>query len=153
MAGEAALQQAIERDVRALLQAIAGSSVEEIALDRGGVRVLLRRVFETAPASEGFAPTIASAPAPAMTEEPAQPATVEVRAAHVGVFHRARELGGAALAEPGMHVDAGQVVGVVETLGMSAAVEAPAAGVLADLRVEDGQPVEFGQLLAVIAVE
>jgi acetyl-CoA carboxylase biotin carboxyl carrier protein len=151
---EARLGAALEHDVRAVLQAIAGSAVEEICFERGGVRVMLRRAFEAAaegPVAVGQAPLVGDQFTAANAT--ADPGTIEVRSEHVGIFHRSREPGGKTLAEDGITVSAGQPIGVVETLGMSADVEAPAAGTLAELLVEDGEAVEFGQALAVIAAQ
>jgi acetyl-CoA carboxylase biotin carboxyl carrier protein len=71
----------------------------------------------------------------------------------VGPFHRSREPDGPALVEEGDRVEAGAPLGVIETLGMATEVEAPAAGLLERFLVEDGQPVEFGQVVAVIEPE
>jgi acetyl-CoA carboxylase biotin carboxyl carrier protein len=146
------LAAAIEGDVRGVLRAIAGSAVEEICFERGDVRIMLKRAIEAVPSvatSEGgVAPHPATAP-PVADE----PKWVEVRSGQVGFFHRSREPGGQLLAEEGARVEAGQAIGVIETLGMSADVEAPAAGTLAELRVQDGQPVDFGQVLAIVAFD
>ncbi len=147
------LVAALDRDVRVVLRAIAGSAVEELCLERGNVRISLKRSFEPAPTSVatdgGVAPEL-----PASHEtEPATARSIQVRSAHVGLFHRSREAGGPILAEEGTPVEAGQAIGVVKTLGMSADVEAPAAGILAEVRAQDGEPVDFGQVLAVIALD
>jgi acetyl-CoA carboxylase biotin carboxyl carrier protein len=145
------LAAAIDGDVRGVLRAIAGSAVEEICFERGGVRIMLKRAIEAAPSvgsSEGGV-----APHPAAPPVADEPKWVEVRSGQVGFFHRSREPGGQLLAEEGARVEAGQAIGVIETLGMSADVEAPAAGTLAELRVQDGQPVDFGQVLAIVAFD
>jgi acetyl-CoA carboxylase biotin carboxyl carrier protein len=76
-----------------------------------------------------------------------------VRAPVVGVFHRARELDGVSLAQDGDHVDGNKAIGVIETLGISSDVIAPAAGRLSEFVAQDGQAVEYGALIAVIVPE
>ena len=142
----------MERDVRSLLRAISSSAVEEIRLEQGGVRLRLkRRLAEPAsgdaPPLDAVVQSVASAPA---ALDDASSATLEVRSAYVGIFHRSREPGGVNLAERGAHVDAGKPIGVIETLGMSGDVECPVGGTLVELHVVDGQPVEYGQALATI---
>jgi acetyl-CoA carboxylase biotin carboxyl carrier protein len=68
----------------------------------------------------------------------------------VGPFHRSREPDGPALCDVGDPVAAGEAVGVIETLGMAADVEAPAPGRLERFLVDDGQAVEFGQVVAIL---
>jgi len=145
------LAAALRQAVPAMLKAIAGSAVEEIRLERGGIRLSLRRIVVESLAGAGLAgdasPALAAPPA---LELETQPAILDVSSAHVGIFHRAREPGGPILAEEGAVVEGGKAIGVVETRGMSADVEAPATGRLIELRVQDGQPVEYGQSLAII---
>jgi biotin carboxyl carrier protein len=139
----------LEGQLRALLRTVRGSAVEELRLSVGGLRIALRREAGAAP--------VASAPAAGAGAQPAGaepgPRRVEVPAPMVGPFHRSREPDGPALVAEGEHVEAGRALGVIETLGLATEVEAPASGHLERVLVEDGQPVEFGQVLAVIVAD
>jgi len=149
---EARLASALQRDVPALLRAIAQSAVEEIRVERGGMRLSLRREqapVAIQPAAESGAALATPTEAPAAPEPPAG----QVTSAYVGIFHRSREPGGGMLAEIGDRVEAGTAIGVIETLGMSGDVEAPLTGRLAELLVQDGEAVEYGQPLAVVEPE
>ena len=53
-------------------------------------------------------------------------------------------------AQTGQSVAAGDVIMILESMKMEIPVEAPAAGVLAELRVEPEQAVEEDQVLAVL---
>jgi len=136
-------------ELQEVLRLLASSPVEEFRLEHDGQRIALRRQW----------PPPAAVPAPAAAaaaQSPAEPqpkARVDVAAQLVGVFHRSREPGGPNLVELGARVESGQAIGVIETLGMASTVEAPAAGTVVELLVEDGQPVEYGQVLARIAPE
>lgn len=146
-ADEARLLAAVEHDVRATLRALQGSAVEELRWERGNVRIALRRAWQPAPATAAQLPEEAVSTAAAAPEGPPQ---VEVRAQTVGIFHRAREPEGFLLASQEDSVESGRALGVIETLGMANDVEAPCGGRLTGLLVEDGQPVEYGELLAII---
>ncbi len=132
-------------ELQEILRVLAASTVEEFRLEHDGKRIALRRqwppVAVTAPSASP-----AAAPAPVAPPEPQAPA--EATAHLVGVFHRSREPGGPNLVEPGARVESGQAIGVIETLGMASTVEAPVAGTVVELLVEDGQPVEYGQVVA-----
>ncbi len=151
-ADEQRLTAALEHDVRAMLAALAGSAVEEARLERGGVRIAMRRAL--VPSAEGEPPPAASAVrAEPGTEPPAEPGRTDVLAQWVGVFHRARQLDGPLLASEGERVESGQPLGVIETLGIANDVESPAGGVLSRFVVQDGQAVEYGELLAIVLEE
>lgn len=55
---------------------------------------------------------------------------------------------GVVVLRPGATVHEGDVVAVVNALGIANDVESPVAGEIAEVLVEDGQAVEFGQVLA-----
>lgn len=123
-----------------VMDALAGSDVEECELAQGEMSVSIRRRIgqPEQPAGQRVA------------AEEGQPAEVPafVRASAVGVFTRSDRLtpapGG------GLEVKAGDVVGSIEVLGVPHAVLAAASGVLEEFMVEDGEPVEYGQPLATI---
>lgn len=138
----------VQHDVPALLRALRGTAVEEVRLERGQNRIVLRRSFDTSPLPAGAA----LSPGGAVGDDPAiVPGHQEVKAHMVGVFHRAREQDGTVLATEGGQVRQGQPLGIIETLGIPSEVEAPAAGRLVSVIAEDGQPVEYAQVIAVIA--
>lgn len=140
------LGAALEGDVRAVLRAVRGTNVEEIRLTLGDVRIAVRRDLQ---AGAGALPASPSGDPSAAAGPPESPRT-EVTAHMVGPFHRSRQAEGPVLVNEGELVEHGRALGVIETLGMATEVEAPAAGRLERFLVEDGQPVEFGQPLAVI---
>lgn len=51
---------------------------------------------------------------------------------------------------PGQTVQAGDVIGLIDVLGIDQEVNAPADGIIATVMAEDGQAVEYGQALAEI---
>jgi biotin carboxyl carrier protein len=66
----------------------------------------------------------------------------------VGTF---RAMSGAATLHVGDRVKAGQVLGQIEAIRLLNDCTAPAAGEIVGIAVQDGQPVEYGQLLFEIA--
>ena len=91
---------------------------------------------ETPPAPASAAPTPKSDHAPAQTV---------VDAPMVGVFHHNRPP--VALGRP---IRAGDVLGQIEALTLLSEVHAPIDGEIVEMRVDDGQPVEYGQPLFIL---
>ena len=68
----------------------------------------------------------------------------------VGTAYRAPEPGAPPFIEIGTKVDAGQTILIVEAMKTMNQIPSPRAGTVIAILVEDGQPVEYGEPLAVI---
>ncbi len=86
----------------------------------------------------------AAASSAASEEEPDEPNGGVARSSAVGYFTPARDL------VVGHSVQAGDVLGSIDVLGIAQEVTAPADGIIAAIMAEDGQAVEYGQALAEI---
>ena len=65
----------------------------------------------------------------------------------VGVFYAAPSPGAKAFARPGDLVGVNQVVGIIEAMKLMNEISTAVAGIVTEVLVADGQPVEFGQEL------
>jgi acetyl-CoA carboxylase biotin carboxyl carrier protein len=95
-----------------------------------------------APAS----PPAGGAPPPAPAA-PAPSALREIKSPMVGTYYKAPEPGADAYVKVGTRVTAGQTVCIIEAMKIMNEIEAELSGVVREICVEDGQPVEFGQVL------
>lgn len=68
----------------------------------------------------------------------------------VGIFHLRLKPNGKMLVAEGDVVRQGQIVGTIEALTILHEVEATVSGRVKEICVEDGQPVEYGQILLII---
>lgn len=75
---------------------------------------------------------------------------VVVKAPMVGTFYRAPSPGAAPFVEVGDKVRADSVVCIIEVMKLMNTIHAGAAGIVREVRVENSQPVEYGQVLIVI---
>jgi acetyl-CoA carboxylase biotin carboxyl carrier protein len=96
-----------------------------------------------APPPSGAGP---EAEAPARAPAPA-PALKEIRSPMVGTFYKAPEPGAESYVKVGSRVTPGQTVCIIEAMKIMNEIEAEIAGTVREISVEDGQPVEFGQVL------
>ena len=140
-----------------LVRLIDQSSVSELELKHaeGGTRLVLRKakVPENGESSNG---TLASTQFVIPTRDAeAEPAPSEIEhkiVAHlVGTFHVWAKPRGGTLVVVGDRVKVGQLVGTIESLNVFNEVESPVAGRVVEIFVQEGQPVEYGQLLMTIA--
>ena len=82
--------------------------------------------------------------------QPAAPAGTPLNSPMVGTFYRAPSPGAEPFVKVGDTVKKGQVVCIIEAMKLLNEVEADADGVVREVCVENGQPVEFGQALFIL---
>jgi len=113
-----------------------------------GVGAGFPQVPMMAPAPVTAAPAPATAAAPA-SATPATPVSAlrEIKSPMVGTFYKAPEPGADAYVKVGSRVTAGQTVCIIEAMKIMNEIEAEVAGVVREILVDDGSPVEFGQAL------
>jgi acetyl-CoA carboxylase biotin carboxyl carrier protein len=98
-------------------------------------------------------PTTAGAPVAAPPAAPAAPPVVEghmVKSPMVGTFYRSSSPGATPFVEVGQTVKEGQTLCIIEAMKLLNEIESDKAGVIKEILVENGQPVEYGQPLFVI---
>jgi acetyl-CoA carboxylase biotin carboxyl carrier protein len=80
-------------------------------------------------------------------EEPPKPSLLEVKSPMVGTFYAAPEPGAKPYVSVGSRVSKGQVLCIIEAMKIMNEIESEFAGVVREIRVQDAQPVEYGQVL------
>lgn len=143
------------KDLEVVMSAVTRTSVEEVRLEDGDVLIQVVRgvggVAQTATVARrgaevaGAVGEVGHFPKDAAAET----GLTEIRSPSVGFFHRARSEGGPNLATDDAPVAIGAPIGVIETLGMAGEVVSPVAGRL-ELRIQDGQAVDYGLVVAVV---
>jgi biotin carboxyl carrier protein len=125
--------------IEALLQLVHEADVAEVIVEGEGWRVGARKgPASSATVAEPTAPVEAAPPAPA--EEAADPQPI--LAGLVGWFRAVRPA-----VAVGDHVEAGQALGGIESMGILNPIMAPHAGEIAAVAVADGQGVHYAQEL------
>ncbi|KAG2496133.1 hypothetical protein HYH03_005736 [Edaphochlamys debaryana] len=145
------------------------TEIAEMHLKMGNFELKVKRsvagsaVHHFAHAAPAAAPVAAVSAAPAEVAPPAPTAEdtvdeslVYVNAPKVGVFRRGKYAGGKRvgkgnLVEVGAQLKKGQPLGYVEQLGTFVEIKTPIAGELVKMHLEDGKPVEYGQMVAEVA--
>ena len=100
-------------------------------------------------AAAPVAPVAAAAAAPTAKEEAAAPART-IDSPLVGTFYRAASPDADTFVNVGDRVTADTVVAIIEAMKVMNEIKAEKSGVIKEILVENGQPVEFGQPLFVI---
>lgn len=145
------------RKLKKLIDLVQESGIGELEITEGEEKVRISRVGANAPVVMAHpAPTAAdsgSAPAGAAAapEAPVAPAGHTLKSPMVGTFYRAASPGAPSFVEIGQVVTKGQTLCIIEAMKLLNEIESDAAGTIKAILVENGQPVEYGQPLFVIA--
>ncbi len=147
------------RKVKKLIELVEESGVAELEITEGEDSVRICRYPTSTPAS---APAIHAAPAPAIHAAPApveQPESVpaaetddhKVTAPMVGTYYSASSPTAGPFVKVGDEVQVGDTLCIIEAMKMMNQIEAEVSGTITAINVENGDPVEFGQVLFVIS--
>ena len=139
--------------VEKLAKVLADNSLTEISLEDGEQAITLRKEVVGVAA----APVAVAAPqAAASAQAPAAAPAASKEAAHkgkpltspmVGTFYSAPSPDADAFVKVGQTVKEGDVVCIVEAMKMMNEIKSEISGKVVEICVQDGQPVEFGQVL------
>jgi len=135
------------RKLKKLIDLVEESGIAEIEVTEGEEKVRITRTTAAA-----AVPPPAAAPAPAAPA--AAPAARDLSNAQkspmVGTFYRAPGPNAAAFVEVGKQVKAGDTLCIIEAMKLMNEIEAEKSGVVKEILVENGTPVEYGEPLFII---
>lgn len=156
------------QQIEQLLRFMTEHNLEEFEYSRGDLRIRLKKPSQgmvmaprpvavpeiiipgavSAAAATSAAPNPASAPSVSTTSEARATEDLHlVKSPIVGTFYGSPSPGAEAFVKVGGHVDAGQVLCIVEAMKLMNEIESDESGEVVRIFVENGQPVEYGQPL------
>jgi acetyl-CoA carboxylase biotin carboxyl carrier protein len=163
------------KEIKDLVDLITEKGITEFELERGGIRLRIRRGTNSMPqvslpqvSLQGTAPTLpepvyqptaavnSPAVASALPESSSTPAKMPAEDFHqlkspmVGTFFEAPSPGAAPFVNQGDWVEVGQVLCIVEAMKLMNEIESDVAGQVIQRYVKNSQPVEYGEALFAI---
>lgn len=148
------------RKLKTLIDLVAESGIAELEITEGEGKVRIVKFPQAlqpvayAPAPAQYAPGASGAEAVAVAAPVAPvPAAVvghTVKAPMVGTFYRAPNPNSPSFVEVGQTVKEGEPLCIIEAMKLLNEIEADKSGVIKEILVQNGEPVEYGQPLFVI---
>ena len=143
-------------EIRTIVEIMREYELTEFKIEQDGCNLSISRASVQAaapavvavPAAVPAAP-VAAAPAPAPEPEPEAPQEA-IESPLVGTFYRAASPDAKPFVEIGDRVTPDTTVGIIEAMKVMNEVKAEKAGVIKEVLVDNGDPVEYGQKLFVI---
>jgi acetyl-CoA carboxylase biotin carboxyl carrier protein len=135
--------------IRTLAQLLTENGLTEIEYAVGDRLIRVSRgAHPAATASDGLYES--AAPAAKIDTTAADSNVAAVTSPMVGTAYLAPQPGAPAFVRPGEAVEPGQPLLIIEAMKVMNEIRAPRAGRIAQILVEDAQPVEFGAVLMLI---
>ena len=150
------------RKVKKLIELLDESGIAEIEITEGEESVRISRyaqgaqVLSAPPMAAPMQAAPAAAPAAAAPAAPAAPAPEpeedghQVIAPMVGTYYASPTPGSPPFVQAGDRVSPGDTLCIVEAMKMMNQIESEVSGTIKSIRVQNGDPVEYGQILFVI---
>jgi acetyl-CoA carboxylase biotin carboxyl carrier protein len=146
------------KDIKAIIDLMKKNSITEFELERQDSKIKLKRglnggvpaVQYDEPAVAGVVPvlpTVGVAPTQSVALPPAATGEIDIKSPMIGTFYRAPSPEAGNYAEIGTEVNADTVVCIIEAMKVMNEIKSEVKGVVTQVLVENGKPVEFGQPL------
>jgi acetyl-CoA carboxylase biotin carboxyl carrier protein len=153
-------------EIQELLATLGKTDIEELTLKSSDFELTVRKthaqssvalappaVMPADPSTLGFqahSPAVPVAAAPPVSSPPSvgsESKFLEITSPMVGTFYRAPAPDEAPFVSVGDRISTGQTVCIIEAMKLMNELEADFAGEIAEILVENSEPVEFGQVL------
>jgi acetyl-CoA carboxylase biotin carboxyl carrier protein len=160
-----------QKELKELIEFLIEKDIAEFELERGDVKLRVKRQGDAAPVVVAAAPMAMPAPlaaaampqagvgasgAPPAPKEAALSAEEDlhiVKSPIVGTFYEAPSPGSPPFVKVGDQVSTGGILCIIEAMKLMNEIEADASGEIVKRLVNNGQPVEYGQPLFAIRVK
>jgi oxaloacetate decarboxylase alpha subunit len=136
--------------IEEMLALMESRGLVELEMEHGGLRIRLKKA--TSSPFPQLVEYVAGVPQPAAAAAgapaaPEQGRRIIIKSPMVGTFYRAPAPDAPPFVEVGQDVEVGQVVCIIEAMKLMNEIKSEVAGQLADILVQNGEAVEFGQAL------
>lgn len=144
------------KDIKAIIDLMKKNSITEFELERQDSKIRLKRGLN------GNAPTIQYDEVPAISAAPILPSIsvappaplapvatgeIDIKSPMIGTFYRAPSPEAGNYVDTGTEVNADTVVCIIEAMKVMNEIKSEVKGIITQILVENGKPVEFGQPL------
>ncbi|MBL7091887.1 MAG: acetyl-CoA carboxylase biotin carboxyl carrier protein [Candidatus Omnitrophica bacterium] len=136
------------KEIKEMINLMNENDLLELELERDGLKVRLKK------SSGQLQQIITTSEAPAikpqaLKEEPVfkKQELIEIKSPMVGTFYRTSSPESAPFVDTGSEIQPGEVICIIEAMKLMNEIKAEVKGRIKEILVENGNPVEFGQVL------
>lgn len=149
-------------DIKTIVKLMGEYQLTEFSAEADGTTIKIRREGCSAPAVQMIPAPVAAAPVPvaaapaapaaaaAAAPAPAASAGINIESPLVGTFYTAPSPDSAPFVQVGDRVTPDTVICIIEAMKVMNEIKAEKSGVVKEIVAQNGQPVEYGQVLIVL---
>jgi acetyl-CoA carboxylase biotin carboxyl carrier protein len=144
------------KDIKAIIDLMKKNSITEFELERQDSKIRLKRGLNGNTPSVQYDESPVAGPIPVLPSITAVPSAaplpvatgeIDIKSPMIGTFYRAPSPEAGNYAEVGTEVNADTVVCIIEAMKVMNEIKSEVKGIVTQVLVENGKPVEFGQPL------
>lgn len=138
------------KEIQEMIKLMQENEISEFQLERSGFKIVLKRgkpIGEFVPAVQQISMAAPAQVVSAPIEVKEQKKFSEIVSPMVGTFYASPSPESAPFVQVGQQINVGDVVCIVEAMKVMNEIKAETAGIVAEILVENGQPLEYGQPL------
>ena len=140
------------KDIKAIIDLMKKNSITEFELEEKDSKLRLKRGLNgnspTTQNEESYQvvpPPVSNSPSVARLQIPINSGEIDIKSPMIGTFYRSPSPESAFYVEVGSEVNFDTVVSIIEAMKVMNEIKAEVKGVVTQILVENGKPVEFGQ--------
>jgi len=143
------------KEIKEMIILMNENNLLELEVEKDGMRIRLKK--ESPNGNGETTSKIMATPQISVIQEPIAPQapqqtskTIEIKAPMVGTFYRSPSPESPPFIEVGQSVDVGQVICIIEAMKLMNEIKSETKGKIAEVLIENGHPIEFGQPLFLV---
>lgn len=137
------------KEIKEMINLMNENELVELELERDGLKIRLKKssgeIQQIITASQE--PMLKGKAPKGKSLEPEKPGLIEIKSPMVGTFYRAPSPESVPFVEVGSEIQPGQVICIVEAMKLMNEIKAEVKGKIKEILIENGHPIEFGQVL------
>lgn len=140
------------KDIKAIIDLMKKNSITEFELERQDSKIRLKRGLSAGTMPVQYdetplppTPSNIGIPLPAPASQPVSTGEIDIKSPMIGTFYRAPSPEAGNYIEVGSEVTAETVVCIIEAMKVMNEIKSEVKGIITQILVENGKPVEFGQ--------
>jgi len=134
------------KEIKEMISLMNEHDLVELELERDGLKVKLKKSAGEVQQIITALPNVSEAEAKNPPKAEAQ-GLIEIKSPMVGTFYRAPSPESASFVDIGSEIQPEQVICIIEAMKLMNEIKAEVKGKIKEILVENGHPVEFGQVL------
>jgi oxaloacetate decarboxylase alpha subunit len=140
------------KEIKEMIRLMDENNLVEFEIEKNGLKLRLKKESkgEITTHVERIVPAAAPKEEIPMVAREAPRNVVEVKAPMVGTFYRAPAPDAPPFVEVGSVIEEGEVLCIIEAMKLMNEIKSEIKGKIVEIPVENGEPIEFGQVLFVV---